>query len=137
MKSSKKSKTTIQEAGGPQIEPTLLPETSFRLATLGGTYSPSVADLQKSIETLTAMQVRSASRESPGEEGDIFLFYDITLVNKGKDPFHYRGVKELRDVISMESIAEAPEMMDIMLLELVRPLKTRANRWVADFTSNI
>lgn len=103
------------------------------LVTMPAAGAPSPREIQSALETLTALQLSGASGRIPVEPGDIVFFYEFKMVAYGQDVYTLRGMREIKESLTESGIASAPEAVEQALLELIRPLKNRAMRWINDF----
>jgi hypothetical protein len=111
--------------------------TDYKLVTLGPIKRPSVTDLQRALDVIVALQADNASNLEATSPGDIFLYYDIKLVTRGEPVYHHRGRKEIKDILTVAGISGATEVFDMTLLDLIRPLKTRAMGWINRFLDGL
>lgn len=129
----------------PQQTMTINPETSSPQNELGSsidhirvvkkpsTSRPTPREIQSALDVLTALQLSSMPERIHVEDGDIVFFYDFKMVAKGREVYSIRGTRELKEVLTESGIANAPESVELAMLELLRPLKYRASKWINEF----
>ncbi len=105
---------------------------AFKIIPLETPRRPSIEDVQKALDVLVAFQASDASVPIPDDPADLFFCYDIKMTCKGREIYRHRGTREVKDLMSEHGIAGAMEVLDMELLQLIRPLKSKATKWIND-----
>lgn len=98
--------------------------------------TPSPREIQSALETLTALQLSGSPGRIHVEPGDIVFYYEFKMVANGEQVYTVRGVREIKEILTDSGISSAPETLEHVLFELIRPLKNRAMKWINEFLEN-
>ena len=104
-----------------------------RLVVLGGKPKPSPREINEAIATLASLHARSNGPVEAGDEageGDVILDFDLSLRSQGADPFRVKGKQVLHGILTEYGLPDAAHEIGTALLNMVRPIKTRAQELV-------
>lgn len=117
----------------PRREPLLSPHET----TISQPGVPGAWEIQRAIDVLVAAQVADTSIAQGGEEGDIFLCYDITIGTKGRKPFRIRDRRTLHAALTKQGVPSAAQAVELALTQLTQPLSGAAMVWINDMTNKL
>ncbi len=93
---------------------------------------PTAAEIRTALDALVSLLATKAAGEIPVSAGDIFVCYDIKLATADYPVFSMNGQIQMKEVLTETGVASAPEVVDMQLLDLMRPLKNKAMSWIND-----
>ena len=91
---------------------------------------PTATDIRNALDVLTALMAASAPGHIPVADGDIFVCYNIKLAAAGEPVYELNGQVQMKEVLTETGVASATEVLEMQLLDLIRPLKNKAMMWI-------
>ncbi len=98
--------------------------------------APSLRDLKNALDVIVQFQLNDTSSVQPCNEGDLFFQYDLSIGTNNRPAFRIRDRRTLHDALTKQGAPSALEAFELVLLELMRPLKTRISGMVNEVLSD-
>ncbi len=96
---------------------------------------PTPQEILAAIQLLTSLQADAEGEVSEGDEGDIFLCYDISLRIRGEKTFRIRSSRCLHGILLPEGLPSATSEMESALFTITQPVKQKLMGIVARLTT--
>lgn len=97
--------------------------------------APSLRDLKNALDVIVQFQLNDTSSVQPCNKGDLFFQYDLSIGTHERPVFRIRDRRTLHDALTKQGAPSALEAFELVMLELMRPLKTRVSVMVNDVLS--
>jgi hypothetical protein len=116
----------------PTAEPHVAPEAPEQSPA-----APTHAEIAKAIQTLAAFglsQEQTTSDPLAGRVGEVLIEYDVRISTPGRKTYQIKGRRVAHQILVEMGIPDAPQVLDEVINEITRPLRTHAMAWIAAFT---
>jgi hypothetical protein len=124
---SQKKKNHLQ-INTPKNE--IKPLIEIRKMELSNPRPVTASDIRTALDTLIAFMAADVPGRIPVTAGDIFVCYNIKLACAEEPVYELTGQVQMKEVLTETGIAAAPEVVEMQLLDLIRPLKNKAMTWI-------